>query len=134
VQLVRYSYTSRATGPLDANDLLQLRVSAARWNDLHGVTGLLVFDGLRFVQLVEGASEPMARLVDRIVADRRHHQIQVVEHGDAARRQFKGWALRTCWREEWPGELFLAAVKQAVAHCSDAAVQALFIGFGCVPG
>ena len=52
-------------------------VGAARQrNASEGITGLLVFDGLRFCQHLEGPPDPVQRLMRRLQADRRHTDVR----------------------------------------------------------
>ena len=111
---------------------MHLRLTAEAFNDRNNVTGLLLYDGSRFAQLVEGPGEGIAAVIGRIGEDRRHHTLQVIEHAPTANRQFEGWALMTCWRDydDDAPLSFLTRVELAVQACTDAAVQAFFIGFG----
>jgi len=53
------------------------RVSRQR-NTAHGISSLLVFDGGRFCQYIEGASVAVGELADRIRTDARHTDLQVL--------------------------------------------------------
>ena len=53
-------------------------------NQERGITGLLIFDGQRFCQQLEGSQKQVLSLVERIRADPRHTDVHVVHHGALA--------------------------------------------------
>ena len=64
-------------------------VSQARArNAEHGITGLLVFDGQRFCQHLEGPRGVVTRLMNRIGEDPRHERIRVVYDGTLTQRRY----------------------------------------------
>lgn len=70
-------------------------VSAARLrNAVDGITGLLVFDGDRFCQYVEGPPAAVESLLGRLCRDERHTELDILVDGtfEGARR-FSGWRL-----------------------------------------
>jgi Sensors of blue-light using FAD len=78
------------------SDILE---TAYRFNQLHGITGALIFDTEWFVQVLEGERDAVWPLFQRIAADRRHSRVTPVEITWDARRQFgdwwMGWSRRT---------------------------------------
>ena len=62
-------------------------------NQSRDITGLLVFDGMRFCQQFEGSGIEVAALMDRIRQDPRHTQVEVLHHGPLAERRFRRWSL-----------------------------------------
>jgi len=56
------------------------RTARAR-NAEHGIAGVLLFDGQRFMQWLCGAPEPVLRLMGSIRADPRHSAIEVLFEG-----------------------------------------------------
>ena len=45
------------------------------------ITGLLIFDGQRFCQQLEGPQKAVLKLMERIGDDTRHVNVEVVHHG-----------------------------------------------------
>lgn len=91
-----FGYVSTAAVPFSDRDLSDLLLAARRTNVLHGVTGkLVVLESrnrvLRFAQVVEGTPEGLRVVVERIRADPRHMDIQVVLDGPVRRRRFENW-------------------------------------------
>lgn len=123
-------YLSRAEASCDDEQVYELsRVSRER-NEACDVTGILLYDGSRFIQAIEGGSDVINETLDRIVRDNRHSNIQIVTDKMVERRQFGSWSLQT--RKTTAGACsasFLKKVKQLMDDVDDAALQALFIGF-----
>src|SRR5690242_5872482 len=86
-------YISRAVRPLDDIDLTQLAAEAARFNGRQAITGLLLHDGGRFIQALEGVQPQVEALMTRIARDPRHDSIAYVERRAVPERQFGGWAM-----------------------------------------
>lgn len=88
------TYISRATQPMSEVALSQLGLEAARLNALDGITGLLVFNGERFCQTIEGSAEAIANLVARLRRDRRHTDFEIVADEQAKDRRFRSWDMQ----------------------------------------
>ncbi|WP_267433897.1 BLUF domain-containing protein [Sphingomonas sp. GM_Shp_1] len=74
-----------------AIDLI-VAVSRRRNVDLK-VTGALIFSGSRFAQWIEGPPDNVTALRTAIERDTRHANVQTLEAGKVANRQFAGWSL-----------------------------------------
>lgn len=67
-------------------------VSACRaHNEIDHITGVLLFTGLDFAQLIEGAPDPVERLWTRLLADVRHEGILRLLDTRAESRWFADW-------------------------------------------
>ncbi|MDP9898397.1 BLUF domain-containing protein [Variovorax ginsengisoli] len=65
-------------------------VSEARArNPLRGITGLLVFDGIRFCQHIEGPREAVLTLASSMEMDVRHADMRVVYDGALFERRYQ---------------------------------------------
>jgi hypothetical protein len=64
------------------------RGARVRNNHAH-ITGVLVFDGMRFCQQLEGTQAQMQALEQKIRLDTRHINMQVLHHGPLDQRRFK---------------------------------------------
>ena len=62
----------------------QARIKNAQLN----ITGLLIFDGQRFCQQLEGAKKVVLKLIEIIRSDPRHVNVEVLHHGPLAGRRF----------------------------------------------
>lgn len=124
LQLVYVSTASPGVGePEVASILARSRANNAR----HLLTGLLYFDGHRFMQVLEGQPEAVENAYRRIAADPRHRALVVISRRTVAAREFGNWAmaygLDFAERQKLGG-----AVNALVANASPA-VRGIFEGF-----
>lgn len=126
-------YISRARVAWTDADLDALAALSSAHNARCDVTGLLLFDGTRFIQALEGPEEAVRETMDRIAADPRHDTIQYVGQGPAAQRQFGSWAMQVKRAPEGCcSTAFLARVKRDVDTVQDPHLRAAFIGFAAL--
>lgn len=92
--LLSIGYTSRAAAPMSADDVYALYRSAAANNAIEGITGLLVFNGERFFQVIEGATPAIEAMIARIAADTRHTDMVIHENRGIPARAFPGWDMK----------------------------------------
>jgi hypothetical protein len=62
-------------------------------NQARDITGLLIFDGMRFCQQLEGRPKEVLALMDRICRDPRHTNIEIIHQGPLAERRFRRFSL-----------------------------------------
>lgn len=93
MHLKSLTYTSRARLDLSEQELEDIHESARHLNALDGITGLLVFDGIRFLQIVEGGEEAIDNLVERLRADPRHTAFEVRDERRVEARSFPDWSM-----------------------------------------
>lgn len=56
-----------------------------------GITGVLLFDGVMFLQVVEGPIAELERLYERIACDARHEGIELMDLSPIEVRDYDGW-------------------------------------------
>jgi len=93
MQLKSLSYSSRARLDLDARDISDIHETARHLNAIDGVTGLLVFDGIRFFQIIEGAQSAIDDLLERLLRDPRHTSLEVIDQRFVTARSFPDWSM-----------------------------------------
>ena len=93
MRLKSLTYTSRARLDLSSGDLSDIHETARHLNALDGVTGLLIFNGTRFLQIVEGAEDAIDNLLARLRADPRHSALEVRDERFAGERSFPDWSM-----------------------------------------
>lgn len=69
------SYISTAEPTLAPEDIKNLLEKVTVYNNSHGITGVLLYSGSSFFQLVEGEKEKIMHLFSKIEKDPRHHSI-----------------------------------------------------------
>ncbi|MBK9136603.1 MAG: BLUF domain-containing protein [Betaproteobacteria bacterium] len=99
--LVRLMYASRAAAGFDAEELAAILRASRAANPQHGITGVLCYSeavdshqgqGI-FLQVLEGGRGAVNRLYNRIVADPRHHDAELMLYEEISERRFAGWAM-----------------------------------------
>jgi hypothetical protein len=88
------AYVSQAKPDLSAARLQTLVEDAARFNKMAGVTGVLLHDGERFLQYIEGPPDGIDSVYERILQAGSHVDIVELARGRLGQRQFPYWAMR----------------------------------------
>lgn len=88
------TYVSQTTDAMSEAAFTQLGLEAARLNALDGITGLLIFNGQRFCQTIEGSSAAIDSLLGRLEADPRHCTLEIVEDEVIPTRRFRSWDMQ----------------------------------------
>lgn len=92
--LRRVIYISRSVIGADPKGIAAIVSSSIRWNAEVKVTGMLWADGNSFAQVLEGDLHEVDLTMDRIRADRRHTEIDVLLDRAVLSRQFGDWSMR----------------------------------------
>ena len=87
------TYTSLARLDLQDADLEDIHRSARDHNALDGVTGLLVFNGTHFLQIIEGSEQAIEDLLERLRKDQRHTGFEIRDRRKVEARSFPGWSM-----------------------------------------
>jgi hypothetical protein len=91
--LVRLMYASRAVPTVDQEELLAILRKSKADNPAEGITGVLCFSGGIFLQVLEGGRSAVNRLYNRIVADPRHSEVELLLYQEIGERRFAGWSM-----------------------------------------
>ena len=87
-RLYRLVYASSASGPLFADKLDRILFQARHNNARSGLTGILLFQEGRFLQVLEGARQAVLDVVERIRRDKRHQNLTILEWGPVETQVF----------------------------------------------
>ncbi|WP_066273404.1 BLUF domain-containing protein [Hydrogenophaga palleronii] len=92
--LSTFFYHSRAVPGLPHTGLSQIIHTARSFNAAHGITGMLVFDGERFCQFIEGPPHAINSLVPRLRIDARHTDFTEIDSpASATQRLYPTWSM-----------------------------------------
>lgn len=91
--LRQYIYVSTAP-QLGRGEIDSILESCQRNNAARNVTGLLLYNGRNFLQLLEGAGEDLEWVIGRISSDPRHSGISVLADVDCEERSCPDWLMR----------------------------------------
>ena len=86
-------YTSLSSEQADKDEAKKILTSAQRNNAANSITGLLMFDGQRYIQILEGEAEHVMRLYNIISKDPRHQHIELLHIGGITARSFDNWRM-----------------------------------------
>lgn len=127
--MLQLTYISSVAPRLPADILETILLTSRRRNMAAGVSGLLVFDGRRFLQALEGDAEAVESAFRRISADPRHRAVVTLSRRDVAARDFGDWAMASqASRPVADGGI--AATVDALTECvTDPNARALFRSF-----
>lgn len=86
-------YVSAATNPMTDDDVAAILVEARANNLRNDLTGALLYNGGRFIQIIEGPDEVLRSQYAKIAADPRHRSVQTMSEKRIAHRQFPEWTM-----------------------------------------
>lgn len=87
------TYTSWARPGIRADEVAAIVTSARVNNPLDGITGILIFNGTAFMQILEGAQSAIDDLVQRLMRDPRHSNVTIRDQRAIDARIFPDWAM-----------------------------------------
>lgn len=93
-QLVELSYVSKATQDMGLSSLIRLFDVAHKWNQDHGLTGVLFYESGHFAQILEGKRKDVLFIWGKIQKDYRHKVLHQIEFDEVDQRLCPNWALR----------------------------------------
>jgi hypothetical protein len=106
VELKSLTYTSWASPGIVSADVDSILRSARVNNPLQGLTGILIFNGSAFLQILEGVAPAIDELVATLRSDRRHSNMSIRDERPIGARVFPGWGMAylRLENEEFVGE------------------------------
>lgn len=126
MSLLQIIYVSTAA-PHQAIEPDVMLAKARRNNGRDGITGMLYFDGTRFMQAMEGPAEKVEATLARIKADPRHRAMVVLAKRQIETREFGEWAMAANTHGA-SNEAFFRRVEDLIANASPD-VRATIAGF-----
>lgn len=86
-------YISTMVGTVTPHDCATIARRSATSNRRDDVTGLLLFNSRRFLQVLEGPRDAVDRIFARIYSDPRHRAVVKLREGQIDAREFGAWAM-----------------------------------------
>ncbi len=123
-------YISTATRLMVDGDVEAILAVSRRNNGRDGITGLLVHDGRRFLQALEGPQALVEATYARIRMDARHRAAVMLSARGTAGREFGRWEMAS--QQAAPvreATTLVETVDALVAQIADRNTRALFAGF-----
>lgn len=127
--MLQITYISTAKPELPASAIDEILSASRRNNGAAGVTGLLLYDGYRFLQALEGEPAMVSRTFDRIKADPRHRAVVMLSSRDVAGRSFGEWAMAAQRVAIASGSTVPEMVDRLTEEVADPSTRELFRSF-----
>jgi len=91
--LTHLIYASSATRTMHDQDLIAILEKSHLHNKEVGVTGMLLYRGGNFLQVLEGPEQAVDARFKVIEQDARHHQVMILLKRPVTERQFEQWEM-----------------------------------------
>jgi hypothetical protein len=91
--MLQLIYTSTAVSPCDTETLGNLLIQARARNLAKDITGMLLYDFGRFLQVLEGPDENVERVFASVQRDPRHTDIVTLSKVPIEFREFQYWSM-----------------------------------------
>jgi hypothetical protein len=91
--LIQHIYVSHAAPAFAEHEIPDLLKQVRPDNAKQGITGMLIYTGTAFLQVLEGRRDDVNAVFERILRDRRHLRVTTIVHETLARRQFNDWTM-----------------------------------------
>ena len=91
--MIRILYLSQTAHNITDEQVQQILASSRRNNPALGITGVLVYGGGLFMQVLEGPDNSVLRMYTRILDDKRHGDSQIVHISPSTERIFQKWSM-----------------------------------------
>ena len=114
--LIEFIYTSTASEAFAWTDLEILRHECECRNEVEQITGMLLYDGSHFMQVLEGDETKVLALFEQIKTDPRHKNVEDLINNPLGKRNFKDWAMGLITRDEKTQLQTVTELKNAKDH------------------
>lgn len=125
--MLQLVYVSTAAPGVSEREVQQILARSRANNARNLLTGLLYFDGLRFMQVLEGAPDRIEATYARITVDPRHRALVVVSRRTIEAREFGNWAM--AYGLSFDERQALGNKVSALVEGASPAVRGIFEGF-----
>lgn len=91
--MLRVTYLSRESKSLTSKALVDLLEQCKHNNPSLGVTGMLLYANGTFLQTLEGETNTVETLLEKIARDSRHQDFQVIKREVTSTRLYENWSM-----------------------------------------
>ena len=93
MSLISLIYASRSTESFHEHEIPDLLQQVRVANAKQQITGMLLYIGGSFLQVLEGPPEPVDALFGKLHTDNRHTQLRLITREPLPERAFEGWTM-----------------------------------------
>jgi len=109
-------YLSKASQPLDKDDVIEIATKASAKNKQIAVTGFLSYRNAYFTQYLEGPPEAVLELIKSIESDSRHEIYHTIHLQSQTNRHFENWSMRLITTQDesrvLPDDTLMSAIRE----------------------
>ena len=130
--MIQLCYISTARPEVDWDSVDDILAVSRRNNSGARVSGLLLFNGKRFLQLLEGSASSVEETYARILRDPRHFAVVKLSERTIEEREFGDWEMAF---ERFAAENRRDAISDKIAQLTRSAspgVKALFTSYAAI--
>lgn len=91
--MIRLVYVSSAVKEMEQEELVALLEQSRKKNSELNLTGMLLYGGGNFIQILEGETEAVNTLYEKILKDERHTDCILIDKSEISEPTFKGWSM-----------------------------------------
>jgi hypothetical protein len=91
--LTRLVYTSTISDIFKSDDIEEILLEARKYNEKSNVTGMLCFNSKYFLQCLEGSRLAVNQTYHKILNDKRHSNIVMLDYKEIDAREFNSWSM-----------------------------------------
>lgn len=112
--LVRLIYASKKADGLEIPDILRILDTAQVANEKFGITGILCFNETVFLQALEGDLFCVNQLYNKIINDKRHKNVCLIDFSLVVEREFADWSMGNVDVENLSTKAISSGVRNAL--------------------
>jgi hypothetical protein len=127
--MLQLVYVSTARAGLGAGDFEGLMSQARARNRGDGITSLLIYDGQRFLQVLEGPEQHVERCFARLALDPRHSALDIVALRSILIPAFGTWDLQFHRIDQGYNASALGLIEALVKRMPDPAIGDFVLDF-----
>jgi hypothetical protein len=91
--MIRLIYVSSSYNLLSSNELSELLTISVKNNVIRNITGFLIYSNGNFMQVLEGNETDVDYFFKKILHDKRHHDVIIIDRSNIDRRDFESWSM-----------------------------------------
>jgi hypothetical protein len=130
--VIQLCYISTARPNVGWDTVEEILWTSRRNNGAVHVTGLLLFNGKRFLQLLEGPKAAVATVYGRILRDDRHYAVVKLSEREIDEREFGGWDMAFERFAADNGRIAMTEKVKELTETASPSVRALFTSYAAM--
>lgn len=127
--MIQLCYISTARPSVDWDVVDEVLSTSRRNNAARRISGLLLFNGMRFLQLLEGPAASVEEAYAKILKDDRHYAVVKLSERTIEEREFGGWEMAFERFAPEHGRIAMTDKVKELTQTASPSVRALFTSY-----